>query len=484
MKTQNKGIKYKIINVFIAFIILIILVCWIFQVFLVEDIYISVKKHKINEMSNQISEVVSNNHISEEISDIIGNSDIDIFVLDSDFKVMYPTQQDMMFRPMELNIIQDHYYSIVALQNLALKNGEASKVIISEEKKDFKDNEPPKEPHHKMEPSMQNICCIKVLNQQNDQRIILLTSKLTPVDVTIETVQLQLFFIAIILIVIAVFFAFYLTKILAKPLVSMNESAKQLAKGNYEVVFEGKGYKEIDELNATLNYATKELSKVENLRRELIANMSHDLRTPLTMISGYGEIMRDIPGENSPENAQIIIDEAKKLTTFVSDILDLSKFQANLMVLNKTKFNITREIQSMANRFEKFLSHEKIQIIFEFQEEIEIEGDYPKILRAIYNLLINSINYCGEDKLVIIKQEVINNQVKFSFIDHGEGIKEEDLPYIWDRYYKIDKNHKRSKIGSGIGLSIVKEILDLHGYSYGVESQVNQGSIFYFIVNT
>lgn len=126
---------------------------------------------------------------------------------------------------------------------------------------------------------------------------------------------------------LALIFAAIMSKKVSKPIIKINESAKELAKGNVAVHFDGEGYREITELNDTLNYAAEELSKVENLRRELIANVSHDLRTPLTMITGYAEVMRDIPGENTPENVQIIIDEANRLTSLVNDMLDISSFR-------------------------------------------------------------------------------------------------------------------------------------------------------------
>ena len=130
--------------------------------------------------------------------------------------------------------------------------------------------------------------------------------------------------------------ALFISSRLSKPLEQMNESAKQLGEGKYDIRFPEQGAREVAELAATLNYAAAELSKVEDLRRELIANVSHDLRTPLTMISGYAEVMRDIPGENTPENVQIVIDEANRLTGIVNDLLDLSKLQAGALTLTES----------------------------------------------------------------------------------------------------------------------------------------------------
>ena len=237
---------------------------------------------------------------------------------------------------------------------------------------------------------------------------------------------------------------------------------------------------EIEELSDTLNYAAKELSKVESLRRELIANMSHDLRTPLTMISGYGEVMRDIPGENTPENVQIIIDETKRLTNLVNDMLDLSKIQSGVQELNLSEVNITQEIKNIIKRYDTLLKKDEYDIHFEYDEEVIVEADIIKLNQVIYNLINNAINYTGEDNQVIVRQIVKNKKVRIEIIDHGPGIEKDQLPYIWDRYYKVDKTHVRSKVGSGLGLSIVKGLLELHHAEYGVESEESKGSVFWF----
>ena len=136
--------------------------------------------------------------------------------------------------------------------------------------------------------------------------------------------------------------------------------------------FDASGYREIAELANTLNYAAKELSKVEALQRELIANISHDLRTPLTMITGYAEVMRDIPNENTPENVQIIIDEAKRLTTLVSDVLDISKLQSGTIPFNGEVLNLTENIREILTRYTKLTEY---KIIFEANEDIYVYGD-------------------------------------------------------------------------------------------------------------
>ena len=250
-----------------------------------------------------------------------------------------------------------------------------------------------------------------------------------------------------------------------------------MANGDYDVHFAGHDFLEISELSNTLNYAAVELSKVEALRRELIANISHDLRTPLTMITGYAEVMRDLPGENSPENIQIIIDEAGRLNDLVNDLLDLSRLEAGVITLEKERFNLTESIRDILTRYDKLADY---RFPFSYQEEAWVEGDKLKLSQVVYNLVNNAVNYAGEDKTVSLRQELREGRVRVSVTDTGEGIPADKLRDIWERYYKVDREHRRAQVGTGLGLSIVKNVLDLHGGTYGVVSELGKGSTFWF----
>ena len=157
--------------------------------------------------------------------------------------------------------------------------------------------------------------------------LVVVEVEVTMLNSTVDTLLVQLVCITLILAPLGMFFAAFLPGRIARPLTEMNEAAKLLARGDYSIRFAPQGAREVSELAGTLNYAAGELSKADALRRELLANVSHDLRTPLTMIKGYAEVMRDLPGENTPENVQIIIDEAGRLNDLVNDLLDLSRLE-------------------------------------------------------------------------------------------------------------------------------------------------------------
>ena len=177
-----------------------------------------------------------------------------------------------------------------------------------------------------------------------------------------------------------------------------------------------------------------------------------------------------------------IIDEVDRLTLLVNDITTLSKMQSNIDVLEIESFNLIELITEILKRYEVYSELDDYKFIFNYnKDDIIINADKKKIEQVIYNLINNAINYTGEDNSVTINIIDRENDILIEIIDTGKGINEKDIPYIWDRYYKNKKEHKRNLVGTGIGLSIVKNIFLLHGYEYGVNSDDN-GSIFYFII--
>lgn len=319
-----------------------------------------------------------------------------------------------------------------------------------------------------------------VSDEQGTTYAIMLDVEMTPMSAISTMLSSQFLLIVSALLFGALMLAIVLSKLISAPIERMNRSAKLLARGNYDVDFSGDGFVETHELADTLNYAASELSKTDRLQKELIANISHDLRTPLTMITGYSEVMRDIPGENTPENVQVIIDEANRLSELVSALLDLSKLQAGASSPEVSSFDLTETVKAAMGRYAKLTEHYGYRIEFYSDCSVQVLADRSMILQVLYNLLNNAINYIGEDKLVVVTQTVTEGRVRISVADHGVGIEADQLPYIWERYYKVDKVHRRATAGTGIGLSIVKGVLEAHGAGYGVDSTPGEGSSFWF----
>ena len=305
-------------------------------------------------------------------------------------------------------------------------------------------------------------------------------ASLVPLDSTITILRNQLIIITVIVISLSLLVAIFISKKISKPIEEINDNAKRLAKGEYgNKVDINTNIEEIRELNNTLNQTSEELAKTEGLRRELMANVTHDLKTPLTMIKAYAEMIRDLHGDNKKKrekNLNVIIEETDRLNLLVNDVLDLSKFNAGTTKLEKEDFNLDELIKEILNRYQIYIDKDGYSIEYDSDGETIINADRARISQVIYNLINNALNYTGNDKKVFIKLK--NGKVEIT--DTGKGIKNEDIDLIWDKYYKADKTYSRMQIGSGIGLSIVKNILELHEYKYGVDSKVGHGTTFYF----
>ena len=464
---------------------------WIFQSAFLETCYTLIRQSQVKSNASAICESIkSGDDTATTIFDISRENEMSVYVYNSTHAIMTREYDSEYNNPSGLRDIDMH--SVYSYYKLAFDAGgkyiststlEESGISISidNSEQSIEDEDFDSSFREVRQKRAENLICAEILKLNDDEEcFVLITALLTPVDSVINTIRIQLIIVSVIFIVFAIILAFIVSKRLSRPLVEINTKVKQLATRDYEVEFDSKGYLEVNELSNTLNLTRKELQKTDALREELIANISHDLRTPLTMITGYGEVMRDLPGENTPENVQVIIDEANRLTSLVNDMLNLSKLQSGAIEIEREQFSLTDEINEIFKRYTKLREQEGYNISFEYEQNAYVNADRTKLGQVVYNFINNAINHCGEDKTVIVTQKVYDKKVRIEVTDHGEGIPEDKLEYIWDRYYKVDKDHKRAVIGTGLGLSIVKNILDLHGANYGVSSKENSGSTFWF----
>lgn len=308
-------------------------------------------------------------------------------------------------------------------------------------------------------------------------------SSLEPMDKSINLLKGQFLYVALIVLLLSFVISYYFSRRIADPILKINQSAKKLADKSDKAKFtcETEVF-ELKELSETLNNTAKELNKTEELRREFLANVSHDLKTPLTMIEAYAASARDLNYNNKKKRERdlnIIIDEAERLNMLVNDILLLSKIESKTTKLNLEDINIKKEIETI---LERFAIYKNDGYIFEFNEteDYVITADKQGIERVIYNLINNAINYTGENKKVKINFEKNQDILTINIIDTGKGIEEEDKKLVWNKYFRINKRHRRTTVGTGLGLSIVKEILEEHKFEYGIKSKLNKGSCFYF----
>ncbi|MCR4956271.1 MAG: HAMP domain-containing histidine kinase [Lachnospiraceae bacterium] len=495
MKRSKISVKWKIYLYMMLFCLILIGFLWLFQIVLLEKFYKSIKTAESKGIYKQLTEMVKNedDNLESKIDSIAGKHNISVLLTTTDLSYYYCANYNSTSSL--LNMPTDIFNKLV--EEARENDGTFDVTYIGNNNITMKDGIPdlsgetvtPRDPGHSFRQNLgmksgESVIHVAIIDADKTEQVLLVNTVLSPVNSTVDTLKVQLIVVSVILAILALLFAFAVTNFVSRPIIMTNTSAKKLAEGDFSVEFTGQGYREIEELSDTLNYAAKELGKTEEFQHEIIANVSHDLRTPLTMITGYGEVMRDLPGENTPENVQVIIDEANRLTNLVNDMLDMSKLQAGVQVLEPSTYNLTASIEDVLKRYNKLREQEGYTIDFRWDKEAYVQADEYKIYQVIYNLINNAVNYTGEDKRVVVSQIIKEDAVRIEITDSGEGIPKEELKNVWERYYKIDKNHKRSISGSGLGLSIVKNILKLHDANYGVESEIGRGSTFWFELKT
>ena len=507
---------------FLIFSALLLSVLWVFQTVFLDSFYKSVKTSQVKSCADSVVSNIESDSLSDLIADIEEQNNMSVAIFNTDsriFTTAYSSSEPLLRIKLDMNSIYDLYSS--ALENngeysTVAKTGErrfySRRIVISSSgetsadgfsgfsatfdesgfTEDFSKGGRAGEPsddgfNERPVPSLERenaetLSYVRVIDSSSGELMVIVQSEITPVSSVVDTLRYQLIIMTAVLAALSVIVAILVANLIAKPISDTNEKAKALADRNYDLRFSGGRYREIKELNDTLTYAADELRKVDNLQKELIANISHDLRTPLTNIKGYSEIMRDLPGEVTPENIQIIIDEVDRLNSLVSDLLDISRLQSGTADIKRAPFSLTDCVLSIFARYSKLIENDGLNIVFEHDEEVFINGDELRMTQVIYNLINNAVNYIGDDKTVVVRQTVSDGRVRIDVIDHGDGIPKEKLDYIWDRYYRVDKEHRRAVIGTGLGLSIVKNILIAHDADFGVASKLGEGSDFYFSI--
>ena len=456
MKQKNKGLIYRIWIYLALFLTLIIAFIWIFQVTLLDSFY----EYKTNRLIEKISIMTSHYY----------NKDKDTSYYD---KLAYNNNACIEIeRDSELLYSSNMQRGCLITDNYSYKT-------------DFINSNKDNMLYKLVNPILDNKTLINAI-KLDDNTIAYINVSLEPTDPAISVIREELIFISLIIYLSSFILAYFISKRISTPILKINKLAKNMSKGDFNTPIEVKeNIEEINELSDTLNQTRIELSKINETRKDLLLNVSHDLKTPLTMIQAYAEMARDLNKDNEEkrtENLNVIIDESMRLNELVNNILELSKSEANLDNLKIEEFNLTKEIKIIIDRFNYLKEKENYNFIFDVEKDYIVKADKNKIDQVIYNLLINAINYTGDDKKIIISIEENKKYLRVNISDTGKGIKKEEINKIWDKYYSNEKNHKRNKIGTGLGLSIVKNILIKHNFKYGVNSS-KKGTTFYFDIN-
>ncbi len=502
-KVSGVGIRGQLVIGFTLFVLMVLIIVWIFQVLLLDYFYEKTKLSELGNVLDGIETYLEDSELDSICADLAGQYDVCISIFRvadgelSELIIDKEVSPTCLIHYADKTSLSSYYHEAVNSSDGTFTRkyplvrsgfGELTKASseLSSDRDRMKFDKKDHPPADMSDGMFVVAVSVKALtDSEGNEYAAFINLKFTPVNAIEQTRSVQFLYIAAVVVLSAVVFALIFSGRIARPLEKMTRSAELMAEGDFSTQFNEEGYRETRRLAKTLNYAVDEISKTDKLRRELIANVSHDLRTPLTLISGYSEMMRDIPGENTPENSQLIIDETRRLATLVNDMLDFSKYSSGLEIPELRIFNLTESVRRTMSRYNELVRMHGYHIEFDANSDVFVSADERMILQVIYNLINNAVNYTGHDKTVYIKQTVKENgDVRISITDTGKGISESDMSHIWDRYYRTDNTHVRAVTGSGLGLSIVSRLLQLHSALYGVESTEAVGSTFWFELKT
>lgn len=288
-------------------------------------------------------------------------------------------------------------------------------------------------------------------------------------------------FAIFLLILLPVFLYFYFLTVI--PLRKLTKAAMEYSQGNYNYALVLKRLGDYKELGEAITYMAGELGKLDDYQKKFVANISHDFRSPLTSIKGFAEAIKDgtIPYEQKDKYLDIILLETERLTKLTSNLLELSRFETNAALLDITTFDINSIIKKTAASFEGSCREKKISINLVFSsKETYVNADMDKIQQVLYNLIDNAIKFSHNNSSIKVSTEEKGDKILISIKDYGMGIPRDSINKIWDRFFKTDASRGKDKRGSGLGLSITKEIIQAHNENIYVVSTEGVGSEFTF----
>jgi signal transduction histidine kinase len=470
LRFDRRSIGVKLWLYFILFAAIILTALWLLQIVFLQSFYESMKISDIKKIAATISSQYEEEDFETTIDRLTFRNSILVFITDIRGNIIYTSDEHGSggnfhpggrqpvggsIRPLPIDYAN-------FLEQLSLSSSDH--VSYTENENGFRGK-------------------YLVYGARLPDAVLYISTPLDPVNATTDILRALLGYITAISLVLSLVIAFFIARKFSRPVAAISAQASRLAEGSYDSSFTKGFCAELDELSSTLDQTAVELSKAEKLRREMLANISHDLRTPLTMIKAFTEMIQDISGdkrEKREAHLAVIARETDRLTLLVNDILDVSILQSGQETLNCVNLNLSDTVKQVLEQFYPICSHAGCRVQTTLEPDQYILADEKKLTQVLYNLIGNAVNYIGEDKEIEVNLSDLGGYVRFEVTDHGVGIPPEEQALIWDRYYRSQDRRQVAGIGTGLGLAIAKEVLELHRARYGVISSLGSGSTFWF----
>ena len=479
--SKTKSFRAKLWLYFILFAAVIFAILWIMQTVFLQSFYNAMLAENTQAAAEEIAASAKDEKFTDVIDELsVGNSLL-VFVTDKDgaivyssdsYKSYYHSQED--YRGGEDNPYhkgEEMSWQIGNYRNLPDGYDEFLSALSQSEDGTVE-----------YKTDSQYVCGRYIETADDEQTVLYVSAALGAVGATASIIRIQLLWVTALSLVIAFLIAWFLARRFAVPVGQLSDQAKMLAEERYEPKFQKGFCLELDELSDALDQTAGELAEAKRYQKELLANVSHDLRTPLTMIKGYAEMVRDISWENEAQRAAdtgIIIREADRLTALVNEILEYSSLQNGKTKRAFSEVDFSILVKKVVEQFEPLLKQKGGVIESNIEEGCIVNGDPALLTRAVYNLIDNAVRHMGEDRKIIVSVKN-GERILLEVKDHGPGINETELPHIWEKYYT--SRQRGNKGVSGLGLAIVKEIAEIHSAECGIDSKKNEGSRFWLLM--
>lgn len=473
MRYKTKSFGFRLWSYFALFTALIFSVLWLLQTVFLQNFYDSMIINNTKLVAKRIISDGKNEDINNEIDELAHNNSILIYITDTEGNILYSSDEfngmrkrgfsadDNELKEKKTDKHQSSYRTLPDGYNEFLKKLSDSNIIEIQSENYYVYG-----------------AYIDYYNTE-EKTVLYVGATIDAVGASVTIISMQLVWVTVLSVAVGFVLSWFIAKRFSVPVNILSEKAKKLGEKDYSSEFKKGFCTEIDELSDTLDRTNEKLNESRNFQTELLANISHDLRTPLTMIKGYAEMIRDISWEDEKqcsEDLAVIIKETDRLTALVNEIMEYSELKSDSRTKDFEKINLSQLVNQTAILFENLKKPDGIIVKKSIEENIFVNGNESRLERALYNLMDNAARHTGESRKLKISLVSDNSMAVISVKDYGKGIPDNELENIWNRYYTT--RMRKGKGVSGLGLAIVKQITEMHGGKCFAYSEQDKGSTF------
>ena len=479
---KAKTFRGKLWRYFALLAVLILALLWIMQTVLLQGSYQSMVADNVRSAADSIIAHLNDADFESWLDTTAANNSLLIFITDAEGNIRYATDEHNGIYTVQTTAAPDGNDNPYRQGEQSWQKGQAHYLSLPAGFSDFLSELAQSEAGTLTQTGKDGSTYI--YGYRSGEYIIYISTTLAAVGATVSIIRTQLVWVTVVSLVLAFALSWLLARRFSEPVARIAAQAQNLSAGKYDPSGT-KGFSaELDALSDSLEQAASDITEARTYQKDFLANISHDLRTPLTMIRGYAEMVRDISWrdeEKREKDLGVIIREADRLTALVNDIVDFSGMDSGKMEIRMSRFSFSTMTEAVVWQFASLCKQEGYTIQTHIEPELNCNGDEAQLSRVLYNLIDNALTHAGEDKTVIVRTDRHDGTIRVEVEDHGPGIPEDILSHVWDRYFR-NAERKRNKKGSGLGLAISREIIEKHGGTYGAESAERKGSIFWFAI--